>query len=228
MKIARYWCVPCLLGLGALLSCGALPAPSTRLEITEVDLLELKGWSSVNVSVLGLNLGMNNEEVLALARRRNLKVLNNTTDTTCLKGPRNPNVGKVCHILTNSGLPTGVTVFYDDKDSIEIIEISVHAPPFPPSDYPPGWFKEDIRNRLQGRTAQLANHYSDDLRKELLGPEDTVEEKLLTLSQLRRSYRYRKLGLLLHVDFWGGRIPNAVPELASIEFVAPSVSENQR
>jgi len=60
-----------------LLGCSQLLARS--LEITQVDLFSLKGWSSVQVSVEGLRLGMNLGGAAAALSKRGLRLFDDAS-----------------------------------------------------------------------------------------------------------------------------------------------------
>lgn len=154
---------------------------------------------------------MSRAETRALANQSRLTLGDPRDHEACTNG---------CLLFTTNRVPTGVALAYNSNDAVQVIRIEF----LPPGESSPSWTKEVITKKLRGTTYQLVNHYSNELRLKLLGPEDSVDEKLLTLSQLQKSYKYLKLGLLLRVNFWGGRIPNAVQEFDSLDFVEPSAA----
>lgn len=200
----------------------ASPDSTTKLEITQIDLFGLRHWSSTQVTIYGFRLGMTIREASALARRKRFSLNEEATQGPCLELPKNPNFDvdwRACHVMTARALPTGVELHFRDRDSV-VDRIEVYV--LPAWGSPASWRRDALTKRLIGRTYRLMNHYSDELRLSFLGPEDSSEERRESSYLVRKSYLYRKLGLVFKVSYDRVEVGKApMVELDSIELIGP-------
>jgi hypothetical protein len=216
MKLFRH-----LFGVGLVILCGVgcSQLKSYQLEhfeITEVDLFGLTEWDATQVSILRMMLGMKRTEVLRIAAKEGLKV----EETDMRFGTRKPCAGQVCFVLTKDEQPIGVDLWFNPKDQIQAIFVD------------PMWEAQArghgsaaLTNKFKGETHRLVNSYSDELRRKLLGPEDSTEDSWPTEYMIYRLHTYKKLGVNFHISYHGirkNRKQELIPNLDGIEFVQPS------
>jgi len=191
------------------------------LEITQVDLFSIKNWNSMQVSVVGLVLGMTRQETLMIAMKIGLR-LDDDLGQGCLKE-------RTCNVF-EGGKYNGVSLIYGESETVEKIRIEAHRR-HASKEERSGW----LVSRFQGATRRFVESYSDSVRNQVLGPIDAMwvgkmkpfpawdaHSMGLELPAHRRGYQYRRLGLILYVDLQEP-YPQSDDDIEklTIEFVPP-------
>jgi hypothetical protein len=193
------------------------------LEITQVDLFSLKNWNSMQVSVLGLMLGMTRRETFMVALKNGLR-LDDDLGHGCVKE-------QICNVL-EGGRYNGVSLIYGENDVLEKIRIEAHLRHTSSEER-----SSSLVSRFRGETRRLFESYSDSVRNQILGPIDKMWVGRMKpfpawdprsaggkLSASRRGYQYKKHGLILQVDLHEPypQDDNDIEKL-TIEFVPPTM-----
>jgi len=175
-------------------STGAGPAQNAQssVEITQVDLFSLKGWDSGQVTFLGFRLGMRRNEAFRNAQNREL-TMDDDSGQGCLKAA-------TCHLLHSGGY-IGLSFSFGIQDTIQRIRIEM------PSSYASKEQREAwLAAKIPGKTGELFEKYSDNMRARLLGVADaswfdapTTGRSPFSLQSAKQEYQYYSKGLILHV-----------------------------
>ena len=193
------------------------------LEITQVDLFSLKNWNSMQVSVLGLMLGMTRRETSMVALKNGLR-LDDDLGHGCVKE-------QICNVL-EGGRYNGVSLIYGENDVLGKIRIEAHLRHTSSEER-----SSSLVSRFRGETRRLFESYSDSVRNQILGPIDKMwvgkmerfsawDERSSGLPLLahRRGYQYRRYGLILYVDLHEpAHGSDSDVEKLTIEFVPPAM-----
>lgn len=152
-----------------------------RIELTESDLFTSKNWTSGDVTVLGLGLGMTWNDVELASKARGFKL-----STSVGPGMRGPCRGSgTCDVLDAKGVLTTVSVVFGL--SREVKELSIEKL-F--AGVNPQVEKSHAALGLQGATSRLINQYSRKLRLELLGIEtDRKDDRHYGFTTFQYSHR---------------------------------------
>jgi hypothetical protein len=179
-----------LLTLATSGSSGSVLMPAQEmLEATAVDVFSAKDWDSRQISVLGFRLGMSRTEALSVAQQRGLRLIN----------PLPPNAGEerredVLGIHGPDGW-TGVDLVFGKDAQVEEIDMDLFV------GFAGG--AQWIAERLKGASRQLAVHYSDKLRVQLLGREDQhcVSHAAPPIADNSfHTYKYTRRGFVFKID----------------------------
>ena len=173
-----------LLAFCALASVGLMgqandSATSNRpaLELTEVDALAKRDWTSEGVRILGFHLGMSRAEAMENARNRKLQL-------NCLRN---------CDICDQQNvLCTGITLRFASDDLVDAIYVMR-----PLAEAPEDLRKFSVTGQFKGQTFALFHRYSDALRLKLLGPTaGKAEDRAMRTTK----YYYPGHGLTVYVN----------------------------
>ena len=189
-----------------------VPATGDVIEITGTDLFATDHWLSTQVSAKGLMLGMSRRWAVEVLAPQHLN-LDDDSGQGCGSN------SSVCYVL-RSGIYTGMTVAFGDKDTIEKIAIDA---------YNRAASKDErsacISRDFLGKTRELVEDYSDNSRLRILGNAEEYAVKLPRFPRTRLlhsprndrlithyQYLYIRRGLILHTylsgwDGFGGRGP---------------------
>ncbi len=175
----------------------------------------------MQVSVLGLMLGMTRRETLMVAMRTGLR-LDDDLGQGCLKE-------RTCSV-SEGGRYNGLSLIYGESEILEEIRIEARIRHASKEEWS-GW----LVSRFQGETRRLFESYSDSVRNQVLGPIDAMWAGKMkpfpawdphsadgTLPAHRRGYQYTKHGLILYVDLHEP-YPQSDSDIekVTIEFVSP-------
>ena len=147
-----------------------LAATSARpnpIELTKADLFASKQWTSRDISVGGLMLGMTKEEVGKLATLRGYKIF----DTL---GQQKECSENRCEVFSDRNLPLGVSISYGDDGILK--EIDVDSLIEYSQNGGSSWSADILARKLRGSTYQLVNNFSEALCRRLLGQETRKEQ----------------------------------------------------
>ena len=165
------------------------------VELTKVDLLNLRGWEQREVAVDGFFLGMTREQAFEVARANNLKLRSDLPPKTT-KQVKLPCRETSCSVLQANGNWIGVDLFFN-AGHLAKIKISV------PVDADPEVKRVNVARKFKGRTYQFFNSYSDDLRKQAFGPAEGKETPVKAGSQTSAltfvEYEYLHSGVIIHL-----------------------------
>lgn len=190
------------------------------LEITQVDLFSLKGWSSAQVSVYGLRLGMTLEQATTGLSGAGLSLSDVGSRAPCGRTSR------ICEVdASDEASQDGTNVEVQFGKGGRINNIDIQSPLINPMGYHRD--PADITaNGFKGMTRHFFFHYSDELRMKLLGPPDRVKKSPTTDAMQGQIYYYDRLGLIVSTSraLMRGMKEPTPPELSDIQFVMPKVS----
>ena len=189
--------------MGILSTSAAARSPQNQaqspLEITQIDLFSVKKWNSMQVSVLGLMLGMTRRETLMVALKAGLR-LDDDLGQGCLKE-------KTCNVVEGDKY-NGMSLIYGEDEILEKIRIEARIRHVSKEER-----SGRLVSRFQGDTRRLFESYSDSVRNQVLGPIDAMwvgkmkrfpdwDPRSAGPHPLfhRRGYQYKKHGLILYVD----------------------------
>jgi hypothetical protein len=189
--------------MGILSTSAAAQSPQNQaqspLEITQVDLFSIKKWNSMQVSVLGLMLGMTRRETVMAALKAGLR-LDDDLGQGCLKE-------KTCNAVEGDKY-NGMSLIYGEDEILEKIRIEARIRHVSKEER-----SGRLVSRFQGETRRLFESYSDSVRNQVLGPIDAMwvgkmkrfpdwdpRSAGLDLLAHLRGYQYKKHGLILYVS----------------------------
>jgi hypothetical protein len=147
------------------------------LELTQVDALAKRNWTSENIRVLEFHLGMSKTEAIENARKRNLNL-------NCLK---NCDVCDQQNVLCN-----GISLSFGSDGNVDAIYVMR-----PLAEAPEDLRKFSVTGQFKGQTYALFHTYSDALRLKLLGPGAGRVEDHATRTT---TYYYPRYGLRIYVN----------------------------
>jgi hypothetical protein len=216
-----------IIGLFAALSSyslGLAPAsavPPTRdgneTELTLEDLFSLPDWQQKSVAVSGFALGMTRSQASQLAQTSGLRLTTNVAPKT-VGEVKAPCTQASCGVYQVNGNWIGVDLYFDAADQINTIKVSV------PDEADPAVRKVNITRQFKGLTFQFFNHYSDTLRKKILGPAESKEKPERPGAAITHiEYDYLRANLIMHTKV-DKRDDPPKPFDLEVDFVAhPSV-----
>lgn len=184
-------------------------------ELTEVDLFGLPDWEHKRIAVDGFMLGLTREQAFEIAKAANL-ILTPKLPTETEAESKGPCRQVSCGVANVGGNWIGIDLFFE-KDRVVKIRVSL------PVESDPEVKKVNIAREFKGLTYQFFNHYSDNLRKKILGSAEGREtrrplgngpEPFITLIE----YDYSQFGVIVHVAI---NKPNTEPYDLEVDFVAP-------
>jgi hypothetical protein len=186
------------------LNAGGKEALSQRLEITKNDIFANSAWNSTQIEIMGFYLGMSSHDATLHARKLG----------TSLIAPEMRNYEECTHGLCELCYPQyicpGVALHFGNED--KVVGITVTRTP----EYAlPSVRRAAITRKLKGETYELFNNYSNNLRKKLIGIEDSREALPMWIM-----YKYNSRGLIMRVG-----ATSSLPEKEfdmSIEFIPPT------
>jgi hypothetical protein len=189
MMAIRVLCCLMIPGAGCWVPAQSEPARSPKvLEFAEVDVFADPTWTSTQVSVAGIRLGMTYEEANRQAGFHSYKLtaLVPPWDGPC-KAPFD------CDLCERNKIVGVDLLFGDDR---RVANIRIHRLRNGPNPSPP----ESLQWRFKGSTYQFFNNYSDDLRVKLLGASPRLASPMTGGGD---SYYYSRRGLKIAVRLFG-------------------------
>jgi hypothetical protein len=152
-------------GLGVRMAAAERKYPT--IELSEVDLFSSKNWSSSQISVWGLRLGMSRADANEEISRHNLRLRQSGLQYEPLPCADS----RVCETVNSKGDYVGPTITFDPHHSI--LEIIIE--PVPPYAFHP-LKTSSLTLHLKGKMFDFFNKpYSDEERIALFGHETKVE-----------------------------------------------------
>lgn len=165
------------------------------VELTKEDLFSLPDWKEREVAVDGFVLGMTREQAFEVAKAKGLK-LRSDQPPGKVRRVKLPCRGKSCSVLQSNGNWIGINLLFD-ADHLARIKVSV------PVDAYPEVKKANIAREFKGRTYELFNNYSDDLRKQMFGPAEEKQTPIKAGAQISNlaqvAYGYLSSGVIIQV-----------------------------
>jgi hypothetical protein len=165
------------------------------VELTREDLFSLPDWKQREVAVDGFVLGMTREQAFEVAKAKGLK-LRSDQPPGKVRWVKLPCRGKSCSVLQANGNWVGINLLFD-ADHLARIRVSV------PVDTYPEVKKANIAREFKGRTYELFNNYSNDLRTQMFGPAEEKQTPIKVGAQISNlaqvAYGYLSSGLIIHV-----------------------------
>jgi hypothetical protein len=165
------------------------------VELVQRDLFGTRDWQHKGLSINGFKLGLNRTDVLQIAKTKHLTLLTTNPRTVGeTNGPCRQDEF-LCKVYEDDGPWIGMTLFFDTGSQLNKITVSV------PADAIPEVKRVNVARTFKGQTYQFFNHYSDNLRRQILG---TAEAKKLpgkggSTVFPNLEYDYSRWGLIVRV-----------------------------
>lgn len=180
-----------LMTLGAAVELQARAESQKPVELTEIDVMASKGWSSKSISVYGFTLDLTRPEAFAVARSKKLAVREGGSPRSLAESNKDCS-GSYCQVTTADNTYVGIDLYFGTDEHLNKLVVSV------PSDAGAAVRRVNVARKFKGDTYRFFNHYSDDLRGQLIGPEEHKQTRSLRSYQYVE-YDYTHAGIIVNV-----------------------------